>query len=338
MTGRRVAFAVVAAAGLAAGSHTAKADMGTAPVGPPGIYISFEGGYLYHDADGVIGHGIVLAPGGDPQDIFVSADDGYFFGGLIGFENGTPFLFGFHRVELYFLYGNADDGRTDTAPPLADLALTSVDGTVLVTGGGTRGKTETERETWEGALRFEDDDGINQTTTVTWVFAPFIRNFDESTFSFVEGGVCGGPCVARRNGDVDTWLYGVYVAVEPETWLTPNLALVARLGAGVYGYDSDGKFRSSSNAAPPPDFFAANVKDGDSGVGFRGLFGIGLKFKLAPNANFEAFGEADYFSDVGTAHMSTNQQNTFVSHVDTDDLWELRAGIRLTLGLGPAPD
>lgn len=340
MTVRRLACAFAATVGLALTPHAAQADMGTAPVGPQGIYLSFEGGYLHHDTDGVTGHGIVLTPGGPTRDVEVSPDDGYFLAGLIGFENGTPFFFGFHRIELFFLFGDLDgDTVSHTAPPLDDVALTSVDGTILVTGGGQFGRTTVERRTWEAALRFEDDDVINATTTVTWVFAPFIRNFDESVDSIVGGTLCGGSvCAARRSGDVDSFLLGFYVAAEPEMWLTPALALVGRLGAGVYHYDADGKFRSSSNPLFPPDTFAANISDDDSGLGFRGLLGIGLKFKLTSTMHLEGFGEADYFSKVGGIHMTSNTGTGFVSHVEDDSLWEFRTGLRLTIGFGPAPN
>jgi hypothetical protein len=326
MTCRRVVLAI-AAAGIAAFAGPAAAGMGTAP---PGTYISFEGGYLYQDAPDVTGHGIVTTAGGPIQDTFVSPNDGYFAGGLIGFNTGAPFLAGFTRFEVFLLFGSADDSLSDSVPPLADVALKNADGTILVTGGGLGGTTSVELETWEGGFSFKDDDRINGTTTVTWVVSTFLRNSQEDTTSSVTSTVC---CTATRTGDVETWYYGILFAAEPETWLTSNLALVARLGAGVYGYDADGDFRSSSNGIP--DVFASSVSDGDSGAGFRGLLGIGLKFKLTTAATLEAFGEADYFSDVGTAHLADNQPTSGdTSYVDTDDLWELRTGVRITIGLG----
>ena len=48
----------------------------------------------------------------------------------------------------------------------------------------------------------------------------------------------------------------------------------------------------------------------------------------------DVFAEADYFSDIGTAAMSDNQPtNADSSRVETEDLWEVRLGARLTLGL-----
>ena len=84
-------------------------------------------------------------------------------------------------------------------------------------------------------------------------------------------------------------------------------------------------------------FFAANVFDGDSGVGFRLQLGGGVKFKITEAANLETFAEADYFTDVGSAHMADNQpSNAVSSFTSTTDLWELRAGARLTFAFTSA--
>lgn len=339
MTRQLRGLAIITAAGLSVASQTALADMGTGPVGAPGVILSFEGGFLHQDGPGITGFGtsdvVVTGPGDPVHDVKVSPEDGYFLGGFIGYDAKRPFLFGFHRVELGLLYGETEDSVRGSSPPAADIVLSTVDGSVLGTGGATA-RSKAERTTWEGALRFEDDDVVNATTNVTWVFAPFIRNFEEDSRTTVTTPI---PCCEfGRTSSVDATLYGVYVAMEPEKWLTPNVALVGRLGAGIYGYDADGKFRSFGTAATTGDFNAA-VSDGDSGVGFRGLLGAGLKIKIAPQTLFEGFAEADYFSDVPTAHMTSNDPaGGFVSHVSDDDLWELRAGARLTVGFGSGAD
>jgi hypothetical protein len=331
MTSRRVLTAMITTAGLAVFSHASQADMGKAPVGPGGSYVSIEGGYLYQDGPEVNGHGIVATAGGPEQDVKVSPDDGFFAGGLVGYETGTPFLAGFHRVELFLQFGRATDGESDTSPPASDLSLKTVDGVTLVTGGFSA-KTRSARQSWEFGTRLERDAVYDPATTVTWSLAPFVRSLEEDTRSVVSA--C---CDIRRSGKIDAWLYGLSLSAEPETWVTPQLALVGRLGAGVYGYDADGKFRSLSDMTP--DGFAASVSDGDSGVGFRGLLGVGLKYKLSPASTLEGFAEADYFSKVPTAHLSSNSSaGGYESHVQDDDLWELRTGLRLTIGLGPTPN
>ncbi|MGE3228031.1 MAG: hypothetical protein AB7J30_01145 [Hyphomicrobium sp.] len=328
MTRHRLAW-LMATAGLAIAPHAARADMGKAPT--PGIIVSIEGGFLYQDTSAIIGHGvsdvIVNDPSDPVTDVLVSAEDGYFVAGNAGFNSTAPLLFGFHRIEGYLLYGETDDSAADTSPPTTDIVLVTVDGLVIGVGADAA-RTTVERRTWEGGLRFEDDDVINATSTVTWVLAPFIRNLEQD--SRTVASVC---CDFVRTSKLDATLYGVFVAAEPETWLTSNLALVGRLGAGVYGYDGDGKFRSFGTFDTTGDF-DASLSDGDSGGGFRGLLGIGLKLKVAPAALLEGFAEADYFSKVPTAELPPNNPaGTVASHVGDDDLWEMRTGVRLTVGL-----
>ena len=146
-----------------------------------------------------------------------------------------------------------------------------------------------------------------------------------------------GACdCARRTGNVDDWLYGVVFAAEPEKWVTQNVALVGRLGAGFYGFNSDGTFdsRGTANFGPGPDPLKAHINDSDDGIGFRGQLGAGLKFKLGTGARLETFAEADYFSDVGTIHLPSNTLSASKpANSDAEDLWELRAGARLTFAI-----
>lgn len=311
---------------LTAGASTAFADMGKAPVSE-GAYGSIEGGFLYHDGGDVIGHGISPVAG-TTIDVLVSPDSGWFAGGLIGFANRDAFIAGlpFRRFEIYGLFGRTDDDASHTSPPLAGVSLKNVDASVLV-GGGATGATSSERRTFEGGIRFEGDDVINSTTSMTWIVSPFIRWSNEETDTLVVQ--C---CNLLRSGDVDTTMYGILIAAEPEVWLTNDVAFVGRVGVGIYGYDADGNFSSSDNLN---GFFASQLSDSDSGVGFRGQLGAGLKFRLSNTANLETFAEADYFSDVGTALMANNQPGDATpSRTGTTDLWELRAGARVTIGFG----
>src|SRR5262245_25118454 len=112
MTRYRNVLAFVAAAGLSAAPQLAMADMGKAPA-TNGVIVSFEGGYLYQSGPYVIGHGTSEDPvvTGDEivRNVTVSPDDGYFLGGFVGFDTGTPYLLGLHRVEFAFLYGETED-------------------------------------------------------------------------------------------------------------------------------------------------------------------------------------------------------------------------------------
>lgn len=314
------------AALVVSGTSAALADMGKAPV-TEGTYGSIEGGFLHQDGGDVIGHGISPVAG-TTIDVLVSPDSGWFAGGMIGFANSNALIAGlpFRRMELYGFYGRTDDDASHTSPPLAGVSLKNVDASFLV-GGGATGTTSSERRTFEGGIRFEGDDLVNATTSMTWVVSPFIRWTGEETNSLITQ--C---CNLVRSGDVDTVMYGIIVAAEPEVWLTNDVAFVGRVGVGIYGYDADGDFSSSDNLN---GFFASQLSDGDSGVGFRGLLGAGLKFRLSSTANLETFAEADYFSDVGTALLANNQPGDGTSsRTGTTDLWELRAGARVTIGFG----
>ncbi len=327
---RSIAPYVMSVLALAAVSPAALADMGRAPVGNEGSYGSLEGGYLLQQSDDVIGHGVQTAPG-VVDDVTVSADSGWFVGAMIGIANREAIISGlpFHRVELYGLYGRTDDDAADTNPPAADILLKSVDGSALGVGFGDA-STSTERRTIEGGLRFEYDEQNHPTWSHTWIVSPFIRNMDEETRT-----VCSSACgSAERSGDVETWMYGIMLAFEPEHWINSSVALVGRIGAGIYGYDADGDYRSFSAVVPA---FNAQLSDGDSGVGFRGQLGAGLKFKISEDANLETFAEADYFSDAGTANMPNNQAGDATpASTSTTDLWELRAGARLTFAFTSA--
>jgi hypothetical protein len=309
---------------------SAQADMGRAPT-VQGTYVSFEGGFLLLDGDGANGHGITAIAGATIDDVQVAARDGWFAGGLIGFAGQQPLIAGlpFKRIELYGLYGQAEDGASHTAPPLGDISLKNDSAAILINGGKS-GVTSTERTIAEGQVRLEGDDIINATTSITWVVAPFMRWNNEDVTTVVTG--C---CNLIRDANVETRMYGIIVAAEPEVWLTPQMAIVGRLGVGIYGFDADGSYRSRSTL-PGPDPFGATISDGDSGVGFRGQLGAGLKFKLTSNANLETFAEADYFSDVASADTADNQPGgTTASHTGSDSQWEFRAGARITIGLGP---
>lgn len=318
------------AAALIFGTGAAYADMGLAPAKPGDVYISGEGGYLLQDGADVNVYGVSPAPG-SVFDATLSAEDGWFAGIMIGWEKGSRLVsfLPFTRVEGYVYGGETDDSRSDTAPPLADVSIKSVDGSVNVTGG-TSVQATTERRTVEFGYRSEFDKIYNSTYSITWGLTSFFRNSQEDT-----DVQCSNVCGLQRSADVDTWMYGTMLVAEPEYKLQPGISIVTRLGAGIYLYDTDGEFRSSSSSKTSPDPFKAAVDDSDDGVGFRGALGAGLKFVLGPGALLETYAEADYFSDIGVARFSnSNPTDGTPSQVDTDSLWELRAGARVTIGLG----
>lgn len=313
-------------------SSAPAAEMGRAPV-VSGTYATVQGGYLLNDGDSVLGHGISSTGliSGPTTETTVDARDGWFAGGSLGFASTGPIVPGlpFNRAEAYFDYFNADDGRTDTVADPAKTTLKSVDGSALGVIGFTA-TSEMHRRAYEGGVRFAFDQAVGSETSISWIVTPFVRNAREETGTVATGTVD----TAWRGASVETWQYGVTLAAEPEIWVASNIALVGRIGGGIYGYDASGSFHSHSTA-PAPDPFLADVNESASGVGFRGLLGAGVKVKLSTAMTLTGFAEADYFSHTGGASLPDNQfTSSTSSNVNTDDNWEFRAGARLSIGLG----
>jgi len=331
MNNRKLAVVALGSALLASGPAAAFGDMGKAPV-VQGTYVSAEGGYLLLSDNDIAGFGI-SASGLNFKNIFVSPGDGAFVGGMIGYASTEPLIPGlwFKRIEGYALFGNADDSASSQASRSGSISLTSVDASALISAAHDRGRASASRDFAEGGLRFERDKIYDPTWSITWVVSPFVRDSDEDAF-----GACN---CAKRTGDVDTWMYGVVFDAEPEKWISPSVALVGRLGAGLYGFNADGSFNSRGLVfGSGPDPLSAHVSDSDSGVGFRGQLGAGLKFRVWRTGMLETFAEADYFSDIGTVYLPGNTVSASApARVNNDDLWELRTGARLTFALGGTP-
>jgi hypothetical protein len=325
------AIAVLGCTLFACGPAAAFGDMGKAPV-VQGTYVSAEGGYFLLGDQNIAGFGL-SASGTNFKNIFVSPEDGGFVGGMIGYASTEPLIPGlwFKRIEGYALFERADDSASAQSSPSGAISLTSVDASAIIAAGNSRGRAGASRDIAEGGLRFERDTIYDPTWSITWVLSPFVRNSDEDAF-----GACN---CARRTGDVNTWMYGVVFDAEPEKWISPSVAIVGRLGAGLYGFNADGSFNSRGLVfGSGPDPLAAHVSDSDSGVGFRGQLGAGLKFKVWRTGMLETFAEADYFSDVGSVFLPVNTLSASApARVNNDDLWELRTGARLTFALGGTP-
>jgi len=324
----RLGLTVLAMTVFVSGQGFAFGDMGKAPT-VQGTYVSMEGGFLLLNDDEIFGFGKSNSET-NFRNILVSPDDGYFAGGMIGYASTEPLIPGlwFKRIEGYALHERAEDSTSSRASGGGSIGLTDVDPSALITALNDRGRAGASRDATEFGLKFEQDTIYDPTWSITWVLSPFVRLTDEDAF-----GAC--DC-ARRTGNVDSWLAGALIDAEPEKWISPNVALVGRLGAGLYGFNGDGTFRSHGiGFGGGPDPLAAHLTDSDSGVGFRGQLGAGLKFKVGRSGLLETFAEADYFSDMPGVFLPSN---TFAAHapasVQTDDLWELRAGARLTFALG----
>ena len=150
---------------------------------------------------------------------------GWLAGLQIGYER-HPFIsfLPFTRVEAFVFGGKTDGSVSDTAPPLADISMKSVDGQVNVIDG-TQAAGQVQRRTIEFGYRSEFDDRIDAQTTITWGYVSFIRNSEENS-----SAVCINICGVRRFSNVDTWMFGSMLMMEPEFRISPAIALVGRAG------------------------------------------------------------------------------------------------------------
>ena len=215
-------FIAAGASAMALCSTVVLADMGLAPAKPGEVYISGEGGYLLQDGLDINVYGISPAAG-TVFDQTLSADDGWFAGVMVGYENGRSFIsfLPFTRFEGYVYGGETDNSGSDGAPPLADVTLKSVDGSVNVVGGTTVQAT-TDRRTIEFGYRSEFDQILSPAYSITWGLTSFFRNTQEDT-----DVLCLAASGLRRSADVDTWMYGTmlvpYIAVSKRP-LTASIA------------------------------------------------------------------------------------------------------------------
>ncbi|MEQ1653110.1 MAG: hypothetical protein ABL897_11530 [Hyphomicrobium sp.] len=306
--------------------------MGRAPVAS-GAYITAEGGYQFIDRADAIGHGISSTGliEGPTTDTAIGAHGGWGAGASIGFASSGPIVTGlpFTRAEIYVSFFEADDTQSDTVADPAKTTLKSVDGSALGVIGVTA-TSEMQRRASESGVRFAFDQDAGPDTSLTLVVTPFLRNAREDTDTVAIGTVD----TAWRSANVETWQYGITVAIEPEVRISSTVALVGRIGGGIYGYSADASFASRSTA-PVPDPFLATLADSDTGVGFRGVFGAGIKLTLAPGMQLTGYAEADYLSNTGRAILPDNQfTSATTSTLGSDDGWEFRAGARVSLALG----
>lgn len=310
-------FAVFALVGPAA------AEMGRAPASA-GTYATLEGGYLgTYDID-LLGHGIAPAPGIVGPDRFVDGEHGWFIG--VGLGLRAPTLPYFDRVEFDVRYSRAEDDTSDGSAGTQLTTLANTDATVL-TVTGTRAVTDLDRDTIDTELALKKDIFTGATTSLTVGLVPFVRWTEET----IESRNIGAGLSAFRSGDVDRWAYGVMLIAEPEFALSSATSLALHGGVGVYGYDADGSFIATS---PNVAVFNSNVSDDDSGAGFRASLGAALKFQAGAGSIFSAFVKGDYWSDVPVADMTNQNPAVFdPSRLDSDEAWELRAGVRMTVSL-----
>lgn len=306
------------------------AEMGSPPSGDRAI-LSLQGGIQQHTLGETTGHGVGQTNLLAGDDRLLRADQGWFLDGTLGLRI-WPETALFDRVELSVGVATATDAVDDYPRPNERALLSTPDGQI-VAAAADRASSELSRKSVEVSVALKRD-FHGSASSLTLGVVPFVRHGED----VVESIVAGAGRLAIRHGEVDSWGYGAMLIAGPELPLTDRLALVGHVGIGAYRFEAEGEFCSHS---PGSSVFDAAVSDTIGGVGLRSSLGIGLKHKLTDTVSMTAFGSADYFSEVPTGKIATNQvgQAVVPSQLALDDAWELRAGIRLTFGLmsvGPA--
>ncbi|MCZ6772811.1 MAG: hypothetical protein O7G83_12670 [Proteobacteria bacterium] len=234
--------------------------------------------------------------------------------GLFLNPGSMPFRLHNPRFEASFGLSGFDDDTVTTATG----GVRDVDGVPGVFAA-LPATSRQKRETFDGSIALKGEVRHGADGDLTVALESFIRNSDDETLS----KCC--PAGGIRSADINSWFYGLMLAVQPEVSLGARLSLVADLGAGVYLVDGDGKFSST------PVVVTTTISDNKQKLGFRGRAMIGLKLAHEAGVTTTLFGGIDYWNNVPFANMPSIATGNFLSHVGFDQLIELKAGARVTI-------
>ncbi len=99
-------------------------------------------------------------------------------------------------------------------------------------------------------------------------------------------------------------------------------------------YDADGDF-DSANLIVGPTLSTNAARDSETDIGFRGKASLALRANLGDRVQVSVFGGIDNWSDVPYSKLPnpTSFPAQSPAHIATDDVLDLKAGIKLTLFL-----
>lgn len=294
------------------GISDVNAEMGKAPAGASGFYMSAFGGYVYQDAPATQGYVTNMAP------TLISTQDGGFVGADLGFILGpdvSPFGLDNARIETTFSTNIMSDDKASAFRPLA--ALSSVTGFTEIAVNSTATNRQ-ETEIFEGSVALKGEVASGQVVDLTSAFEVFIRSQEDKTLSTTLSGL------TQRSSDVDGLYIGALVALQPEFDLGAGLSFVGDFGVGFYVVDARGTIQSSFGPV-------TRVSDKRTDLGFRGRLGGALKAQLAGGVTASLFGTVDYWSDTPVV---APQVFMVPANLALEGLTEAKAGARLTIALG----
>ena len=292
-----------------------------------GTAVSVWGGYFHTLAPEVEGFSNGAVPGRPPlfNHFTPDADDGGFFGASVSVPlDPGALLFG--NVELYFEGQVTErDKGTDTSVNFGFIPL--ADGFVATFGDTSALSARLERERYEFGANLSLPARPGGLLPFGLVVTPFGGFATEDAQSRVSRGVA----FSQTNSDIDWWFLGVLVGTEYTLPLGVGFDLVVGGAGGIYAYDADADFDTTSNVGA-----ARSASDTDSDVGFRARASVALRTTLGEGVQVSVFGGLDYWSDLPYSKLP--DPSAFVpqqspAHIATDDVLDLKAGIRLTMFL-----
>jgi len=294
------------------------AEMGKAPVGPGGFYISGSAGYIFSNGLDAAGHNFpaIASPG-----VAMEAQHGFVGSAMLGYVFGHDFAgLTNTRVEIGVL-GSwfADHKRTDATGGLMNHLST------VVLAGPAPFSSVAKRRFYEVSLALK---GEKQSDG--WVHVPgleiFVRGSDDYVKSQTTSISIGIPPDIRTT-DIKSIFYGVMAGYQPEISLSQSVSVVGDLAIGIYGYSGKGVFYHN--------FLAPVTLTGrKNGVGLRGRLGLGVKHAMANGMTTTLYGTANYWSSVPGAGLTSGGVLQPASHVESRGLFEFTAGARVTIPFG----
>ncbi len=298
-----------------------------------GTYVSVWGGYFYTDAPEVEGFSQNLVGGGFPliQDFPLDAEEGGFFGASFGTPIDPTSLF-FKHIEVYFegLITEKDkqafadpSGITYTQFGFSDGIIAAVIPSVA--------SAELERERYEFGANLSLGNQMPNFGPLNLVATVFGGFGNEDVF--VHHFIPGAGIFDTSKSDLDWQFYGLLLGTDATIPVSTSLDLILRGAAGIYYFDADADFVSTS------DFASRNFQtsDSDNDFGFRGKLSAELRAKLSQDIVVSLFGGVDYWSDVPYSELTDSSTFLFSTgvpaHIDTDDVLDVKAGIKVTVSL-----
>lgn len=293
-----------------------------------GTYVSVWGGYFYTDAPEVEGFSQFFGAS-QFQEFPLDAEYGSFFG--VSFSTAIdPTSLIFKHIEIYFEGQITEKDKQAISVPSGTIVtgFSIPDGRLILLNSSDT-SAELERERYEFGANLSLSDQMPNLGPLNLV-ATIFGGFANENFSVTQ---IGPTFSDASKSDLDWQFFGLLLGTDATVPVTAGLDLILRGAAGFYHFDADADFVSTSTTLS----FNQQTSDSDNDFGFRGKLSAELRAKLTEGMTVSLFGGIDYWSDIPYAKLpdSTPPFNVVrvPSHIDTDDVVDFKAGIKVTVSL-----